>query len=49
VQKEFIFVINSNFIMLLKIKSFSNEVCQFLTGKNIPEFITNLPREALNT
>jgi len=29
--------------------SFSNEVSQFLTGKNIPEFITNLPREALNT
>jgi len=29
--------------------SFSQEVCQFLTGKNIPEFITNLPREALNT
>lgn len=29
--------------------NFSNEVCQFLTGKNIPEFITNLPREALNT
>jgi len=29
--------------------NFSNEVCQFLTGRNIPEFITNLPREALNT
>jgi len=29
--------------------SFSQEVCQFLTGNNIPEFITNLPREALNT
>jgi thiol-disulfide isomerase/thioredoxin len=29
--------------------NFSNEVSQFLTGKNIPEFITNLPREALNT
>jgi len=29
--------------------NFSNEVCQFLTGKNIPEFIINLPKEALNT
>jgi len=29
--------------------NFSNEVSQFLTGKHIPEFITNLPRDALNT
>ncbi|ORX47548.1 DUF862-domain-containing protein [Piromyces finnis] len=29
--------------------NFSNEVSQFLTGKKIPEFINNLPKDALNT
>ncbi|ESO85849.1 hypothetical protein LOTGIDRAFT_87444, partial [Lottia gigantea] len=29
--------------------NFSDEVCQFLTGKSIPSHITGLPREVLNT
>jgi desumoylating isopeptidase 1 len=29
--------------------SFSNEVCNFLVGKDIPSFITGLPAEFLNT
>lgn len=28
--------------------SFSNEVVQFLTGRPIPDYIINLPSEALN-
>ncbi|KAK9707823.1 hypothetical protein K7432_009955 [Basidiobolus ranarum] len=29
--------------------TFSNEVCQFLTGKTLPDYITGLPRDFLNT
>ena len=29
--------------------SFSNEVAQFLTGKKIPSYITDLPQEVMST
>ncbi|CAG8447189.1 8628_t:CDS:2 [Ambispora leptoticha] len=29
--------------------NFTNQVCQFLTGQSIPEYITDLPADFLNT